>query len=372
MSKYQESSEVDVLIIGAGIIGLATAYQLAQLFPRLRVLVVEKNRRYGQETSSRSSEVIHAGMYYPAASLKARFCVEGNRLLYDFCASYQVKHQRLGKIIIAVNDEEVDALRNLYRQGLENGVELEWLEEKTAERLEPGIRAAAGIWSPNTGIIDSDGLMRCLYQLLLEQGVICLFNAAVEDIEKNGDTYYVNLSQEIIETPVIINCAGLYSDQIAALSGMDINKHGYRLHYCKGEYYRLSPAPDIKHLIYPLPEKGGLGIHITRDLAGGQRLGPNAYYVEQIDYGMTEDFKPQFFRAVKRYLPALKMENLHPDYTGIRPKLQGENDSFRDFIIKEEGAKGFPGFINLIGIESPGLTSCLAIGRYVTNLLESI
>ncbi len=372
MAKQQTNSEVDVLIIGAGVIGLAAAYQVSRLYPDRRILLVEKNRRYGQETSSRSSEVIHAGMYYPQGSLKARLCVQGNRLLYEFCSSQQVKHERLGKIIIAVEDEEAERLKSLYRQGLENGVELEWLEGAAIQKTEPAIRAAAGIWSPNTGIIDSDELMRSLYWLLCEQGVICLFKTEVEDIAKNGDAYLVKLSREVVATPVIINCAGLYSDKIAAMPGMQVDEQGYRLSYCKGEYYRLSPAPDIKHLVYPLPEKSGLGIHITRDLAGGQRLGPNAYYIGEIDYSMNEDYKTEFFKSVKRYLPALEMGQLHPDYTGIRPKLLAKDGAFRDFVIKEESAEGFPGFVNLIGIESPGLTSCLAIGQYVCKLLKHL
>lgn len=298
--------------------------------------------------------------------------MEGNRLLYQFCDRYRIAHDRTGKIIIAVTGEEIEALQNLYRQGLANGVELQWLEEDEVYRREPNIRAAAGIWSPSTGIIDSEALMRCLCRLLLEQGVICLFNTGVEDIEKKGDAYYTILEQEVIKTPVVINCAGLYSDKIAAMAGMDVEKYRYGLHYCKGEYYRLSPAPGVRHLIYPLPEKEGLGIHITRDLAGGQRLGPNAYYINELDYMMNEDFKPVFFKAVKRYLPELKIENLHPDYAGIRPKLQGENEGFRDFVINEESDKGFPGFINLIGIESPGLTACLAIGGYVSDLLGEL
>ncbi|MEN6327847.1 MAG: NAD(P)/FAD-dependent oxidoreductase [Syntrophomonas sp.] len=371
MAKQQTNSEVDVLIIGAGVIGLATAYQVSRLYPSRRILLVEKNRRYGQETSSRSSEVIHAGMYYPPGSLKARFCVQGNRLLYEFCSRQQVRHERLGKIIIAVEDEEAERLKSLYRQGLENGVDLDWLEGAAVQKLEPAIRAAAGIWSPHTGIIDSDGLMRSLYRLLCEQGVVCLFKTEVDDIVKDRDAYSVKLSRDLIETPVIINCAGLQSDRIAAMAGMQVDELGYRLHYCKGEYYRLSPAPGIKHLVYPLPERNGLGIHITRDMAGGQRLGPNAYYIDEIDYSMNEDYKPEFYKSVKRYLPALELAHLHPDYAGIRPKLQGGDGAFHDFVIKEESPVGFPGFINLIGIESPGLTSCLAIGQYVCSLLEA-
>ncbi|MEN6349689.1 MAG: NAD(P)/FAD-dependent oxidoreductase [Syntrophomonas sp.] len=371
-AEYQDGVEVDVIIIGAGVVGLAVAYQVSRSHPELRVLLLERNRRYGLETSSRSSEVIHAGIYYPSGSLKARLCAEGNCLLYQFCDSHKISHNRVGKIIAAVTAEEIDALRNLYQQGLANGVELEWLEEQEVHRREPSILAAAGIWSPSTGIIDSEGLMRCLYTLLLEQGVICLFNTPVENIEKKADLNHIILKREVIKAPVVINCAGLHSDKIAAMAGMDVEKYRYGLHYCKGEYYKVSPAPAVRHLVYPLPGKGGLGIHITMDLAGGKRLGPNAYYVSDIDCQMNEDFKPAFFEAVKRYLPELNMENLHADYAAIRPKLQGPNDGFRDFIISEESDKGFPGLINLIGIESPGLTSCLAIGNYVCSLLERL
>ena len=369
-NKADITGEADILIIGAGVVGLAVAYQIACQYPDARIVLVEKNKRFGQETSSRNSEVIHAGIYYPADSLKAQLCMQGNKLLYDFCDKYALEHQRIGKVIIAVEEQEILSLEKQYQQGLANGVELEWLPAKKVQSLEPGISATAGIWSPNTGIIDSDQLMRKLFYLIRDQEVITLFNNPVQAIEKHDQDYYVNLQEDRIKTRWIINCAGLNSDKIAALVGIDIDKYDYRLNYCKGVYYRLSSRFKVSHLVYPLPDKLGLGIHVTKDLAGGLRLGPNTYYVNDIDYAVDDTYKEQFFSAVSRYLPNLEMNDINLDYAGIRPKLQMENGTFRDFVITEESAKGYPGLINLIGIESPGLTSCLAIANYVGNLIS--
>jgi L-2-hydroxyglutarate oxidase LhgO len=368
----EPAAEIDILIIGAGVVGLATAHVLADRFPEASIAVAEKNRRYGQETSSRSSEVIHAGIYYPGDSLKARLCTRGNKMLYEFCAEQQVDYRQTGKLIIAVEDYEIPALQQHFKQGRANGAELQWLDSREVKRIEPGIRACAAIWSPATGIIDSQGLMQRLYRLILGQGVIVLLNSPVTAIKHDGDYYMVRLRDETLKTGCLINCAGLYSDRIAALAGLNIQKCGYQLHYCKGEYYRLSSRYSLQHLIYPVPGELGLGIHVTRDLAGGQRLGPNTYYVDTIDYSMDETWREQFFAAASRYLPSLRPVDLSPDYAGIRPKLQTEQSRFRDFVIREESDQGLKGFINLIGIESPGLTSCLAIGEYVGDLVEKM
>lgn len=365
-----EPQSAGIIIIGAGVVGLAVAYELSRKFPKERTVLIEKNRRIGQEISSRNSEVIHAGIYYPADSLKTRLCVEGNRLLYGFCARFKIRHQKLGKIMVATDQEDLPLLQNLFDQGSAKGIDLRWLDKTEIKKMEPNIQCIAGILSPNTGIVEAHHLMQCLYQQAVEQGVIILLKCMVAGIEKVPGGYCVRAGGEDIKARVVINAAGLSSDKMAAAVGLNIDQYDYRLHYCKGEYYRLSSKIAVNHLIYPPPEHLGLGIHITKDLSGGLRLGPNAYYVEDLDYSQDETFRYQFYHAAKKYIPDLELSNIHPDYTGIRPKLQGPGETFRDFIICEEEDKGYPGFINLIGIESPGLTACLAIGRYTANLVE--
>jgi L-2-hydroxyglutarate oxidase LhgO len=372
MNSKHYQAEVEVVIIGAGVVGLAVAVELAQENPAVPIVLVEKNRQYGQEVSSRSSEVIHAGLYYPSGSLKSQLCLEGNRLLYDFCSQYKVPHRRTGKLVTATATDEIENLQNLYKLAAGNGVELECLEAGQVKKIEPGIEAKAALFSPSTGIIDSTRLMYALYHLAHESGVTVLFNSPLLDIDVRHDAYLLGFAQETIKTRVVINCAGLYSDAVAAMAGLDVDTIGYRLHYCRGEYYRLRRRCDFSHLIYPMPEKNGLGIHLTLDLQGGQRLGPDTRYVDKIDYSIDDTCKEKFYLAARRYLPWLEIDDLQPDYAGIRPKLQTEGGGFRDFVISEETHRGLPGFVNLIGIESPGLTSALAIARYVADLLEGM
>ena len=369
--------EVDVAIIGAGVVGLAIAGELSR--QQKGIVVLEKNPTYGLETSSRNSEVIHAGIYYPADSLKARLCVEGNRLLYDFCQKYDIKHRRLGKIIVATDEGEVSKLEELYRQGLRNGVsDLRLLSRKEVKELEPNAEATAGILSPSTGIIDSHSLMRALHGLAKEQGIDFVFNTEVIGIEKTGDKYRVEIQDRegtsSFATNILINSAGLNSETIARLAGIDIDRAGYKLHYCKGEYFSLN-SPDgapVSHLVYPLPELAGKGIHVTLNMDGQVRLGPNTRYVDEPDYQVDETQKEAFYQSAKKFLPRLRLEDLEPDFAGIRPKLQGPDEDFRDFVITDETARGLPGLINLIGIESPGLTAAPAIARYVAEIIRGL
>lgn len=372
MAKNNWDAAVDIVIIGAGVIGLAIAGELSAAYPQLSILLLEKNESYGQETSSRSSEVIHAGIYYPEASLKGLLCREGNQLLYEYCGINGINHRRCGKVIIAVDEAEVPHLQEIYGQGERNGVELAWLTSSQVQERVPSVRAAAGMWSPNTGIIDSSGLMYSFYCRAREQGVTILLRTPVMVLKKMDEGYLVTLPDETVKSRIIINAAGLYSDQIAAMLGMDVDQCGYRLHYCRGEYYRLRSRSPFNHLVYPLPEKAGLGIHLTLDLNGGQRLGPDFNYVDEIDYSMDDGSLEAFYNAARRYLPWLEREDLTPDYCGIRPKLQARGEAFRDFVIREESDRGLAGLINLIGMESPGLTSSLAIGSHVSTLLKDI
>ncbi len=363
-------AKVDIAIIGAGVVGLAIAYELSRS-PGKTIAVLEKNQRFGQETSSRNSEVIHSGIYYPATMLKTRLCMEGNYLLYQFCQQQQVPHRRLGKLIVASDSQDCSELERLYRNGQQNGVAVEQLSSRQVARLEPSIKVSEGLFLPSTGIIDSHELMQKLYYHSKAREIIYLFDSELIGLENQPVGYQLKTSRETIEAEVVINAAGLMSAKVSQMLGIDPLLNHYQIYPCKGDYYRLRKRIAIHHPVYPLPGQGVLGIHITPDLQGNLRLGPNAYYVNELDYRIDDTHQEEFYNSIKRFLPFLNREDIMPDYTGIRPKLQGPGDPLRDFVIREESDKGWPGFINLIGIESPGLTSSLAIARYVKELYIS-
>jgi len=370
-------TEIDVAIIGAGVIGLATANEIAQR--KKGVFVLEKNHTFGLETSSRNSEVIHAGIYYPEDSLKAKLCVEGKSLLYKLCDKYNIAYKKTGKIIVAADENEISGLEELYEQGRKNGVDdLVLLSRTELKKLEPSIEARAGLLSPSSGILDSYTLLKFLYSQAREKGAEFVFGTEVVGIERMGAKYRVEIRDRegiaAFISRVVINAAGLNSDRIAQLAGIDVAKAGYKLHYCKGEYFSLSSKYRnvVNRLIYPTPEQAGHGIHVTLRLDGGVRLGPNARYVEAIDYGVDETQKKAFYNSVKRFLPHVELEDLAPEFAGIRPKLQGPGEAFQDFVIAHEEKTGLPGLINLIGIESPGLTASLAIARYVGRMVKEL
>lgn len=365
---------VDVTIIGAGVVGLAVAARLSQEQHR-SVALLEKLRTFGQETSSRNSEVIHSGIYYPPGSWKARLCVEGNRSLYAFCAQHKVPHARLGKIVVAVTPEETAGLERLERNGRENGVAgLELLDGRQVAQLEPAVRCLAGLLSPHTGILDTHRFMHQLSRQAHAQGALLTYGAEVTGLEKTAVGYRVFIGQEQypFETRVVVNCAGLFSDRIARLAGLDVERCGYKLHFCKGDYFRSHKKTGVQRLIYPVPVRSGhgLGIHLTHDLAGHIRIGPDTEYVGRLEYTVDESKKTRFCEAVRAYLPGLKDGDFHADTSGIRPKLQGPADPVRDFVVRHEADQGLPGFINLIGIESPGLTSSLALAEAVEQMVK--
>jgi len=369
--------EIDVAIIGAGVIGLATAREIAQ--EKKGVFVFEKNRTFGLETSSRNSEVIHAGIYYPEDSLKAKLCVEGKSLLYKLCDKHNIAYKKTGKIIVAADENEISWLEELHEQGRKNGVDdLVFLSRTELKRLEPNIEARAGLLSPSSGILDSHTLLKFLYSQAKGKGAEFVFNTEVVGIEKMGAKYRVEIrDREGISaffSRVVINAAGLNSDRIAQLAEIDVAKAGYKLHYCKGEYFSLSSKYRnvVSRLIYPTPEQAGHGIHVTVGLDGRVRLGPNARYVQTVDYAVDETQKEVFYNSTKRFLPSVELEDLAPESAGIRPKLQGSGEAFRDFVIAHEEKAGFPGLINLIGIESPGLTAAPAIARYVGRMVDEL
>ena len=371
--------KVEITIIGAGIIGLNIAAELSK--PRNSILVLEKNITFGMETSARNSEVIHAGIYYPQDSLKAKTCVEGNRLLYELCERNNIPYKKIGKLIVAVDDSEIGDLECLLINAQANGVtDVRLITNDEIRQLEPNIKAKAALYSPSTGIVNSHGMMEYFLFQAKTNGVIISFKTEVKDIVRKSECYKVTVIDSggknySFLTNILINSAGLQSDVIAQKVGINIEKQKYTLKYSKGQYFRVDNKKSrlINRLLYPVPslDSSGLGIHATLDLGGSLRLGPDDKYIprDKIDYDVNLSDRNKFFKSTKRFLPFLDLEDLFADTAGIRPKLQGEKESFRDFIIKEETELGFPGFINLIGIESPGLTSSIAIAKHVAKLV---
>ena len=365
--------EVDIAVIGSGIIGLAVSYVFSNLTKE--IIVIEKNPSFGQETSSRNSEVIHTGIYYPKDSLKSKTCIKGKKLLYDLCSKRGIPHKRLGKLIVACDKEGLFKLEDIYKNASKCGVKnLRILEKREIKKLEPHIEAEKAIFSPDTGILDSHSLMKFFFQTAKASNVNFAFSVEVIGIKKENSFYEITVREPhggrySFRAKTVINCAGLKSDKIAESVGIDSEKFHYKIHYCKGQYFRMrNPKKfSITHPTYPPPTKVDLGIHLTPDLAGGLRLGPDAKYIKDIDYNIEEKDKIEFLNSLSKFLPFLKESDLIPDTAGVRAKLQGENEDFRDFIIQDEGEKGFPNFINIIGIESPGLTSCLAIAERVLS-----
>lgn len=366
--------KVNISVIGAGVVGLAVVEILSRNFDG-DIVVFEKNDKFGQETSSRNSEVIHAGIYYPKESLKSKLCLKGNRMLYEFCRENDINHKKCGKLIVSISRKEAEKIEAIYANAVSVGVpELKLLSEEEIKELEPKAHGLNGIFSGSTGIIDSHGLMEYLYRTAKENGVMFAFGSEITGLKKANGNYIIKTAKaEEVLSDCIINCAGLNSDQVAAMAGFDIQKFGYRIHYCKGDYFSVTGSKGkLRHLVYPVPhEEGvGLGVHATLDLQGYIRLGPDDTFVNGINYDVDVSKKSEFFKFAKDYLPWLIEDSLMPDTSGIRPKLQGPGDGFRDFVIKEESDKDFPGFINLIGIESPGLTASLAIGEHVLSLIK--
>ena len=367
----------DIAIIGAGVVGLAIAAQVARA--SRQVYVLEKNQGFGLETSSRHSGVIHAGIYYPQGSLKARLCLAGNRILYELCQRYNIGHKRLGKLIVAANDEESGELEALLERGRGNGVEdLRLLSRRELKALEPNVAGTAAMLSPSTGIIDSHALMQYFIAKAGEGGALIAYQSRVVGIEKAAEGYEVRVEdgggESSFVTRVLVNSAGLYSDRVAQMAGIDIDGAGYRLHYCKGDYFSLKSRQStrVNRLIYPVPPSdiAGVGIHITFDLEGRVRLGPDIEYVDSLDYAIDRRQQKLFCDSVRKLLPAIDYDDLEPEMAGIRPKLQPPGGEIRDFVIRDEADKRLPAFINLIGIESPGLTAAPAIAEYVGGLIE--
>lgn len=370
--------ETAVVIVGAGVVGLAVTAELARRLAPETVVMMERHDSFGRETSSRNSEVIHAGIYYPRGSLRARLCVTGNPRLYSFCRDAGVPCQRTGKLIVAPEEEDVAELETLQKRGRANGVtNLKLLDREALRRMEPHVKAAAALFSPSTGVVDTHRLMAALERRAAAAGALTLYRHEVCSAEPVSDGYRLAYcdpggTRRLVFTRVVVNCAGLTADRMAAACGIDTREAGYVLHPCKGEYFRIPPAAAarLSHLIYPPPyaDLRGLGIHVTRALDGSVRLGPNAFYVDTLDYTVDPAHGDEFFEGVRSFLPFLQRDDLQPDTSGIRPKLQAPGTPARDFIIQRETERGHPRLISLIGIESPGLTSCCSIAALVGDM----
>jgi len=370
--------QADIVIVGAGVVGLAIASEVAR--EGREVYLLEKNETFGQEQSSRNSEVIHAGIYYKKDSLKAKLCLEGSSLLYGLCEKNGIAYRKCGKIIVASNDVEAEELEKLYRRGRDNGVPLKMLSRREMGQLEPNIRGVAAFLSPTTGIVDSYALMRYFLGKARGNGVQIAYRAKVIGIEKVLGGYEVRVKELSGDfsfmTRVLINCAGLYSDQVAEMAGINVDEADYKLRWCKGEYYSVSGGKNklINRLLYPVPMITiSLGAHVCFDVNWRMRLGPLFYYVNEISYQVDDSRKEAFLESsIMKALPFIEPSDLAPETSGIMAMLQGEGEGFRDFIIRHEYDRGLPGLISLVGIESPGLTSSPAIARYVSQLLDEI
>jgi L-2-hydroxyglutarate oxidase LhgO len=353
-------------VIGAGVVGLAIARALSmRCGGDDDVLVLEKEKTFGTGTSSRNSEVIHAGIYYVTGSLKHLLCLKGRRLLYEYCQHNKIPFNKCGKLIVATTSEEVQALESVYKQALANEVEnVVCLTAEEALQLEPDIQVFAALHSKETGIIDTHAFMKSLEADLQQNNGTVVYNSEVIDLKHSEKGFHLKLNDGTeIDTKRVINSAGLQATDIAALLGFDQET----MYPCKGNYFYYNGPHNCKHLIYPVPEKKltGLGVHATLDLGGRLKFGPDTEYTDLIDdFQVQESKKDSFYQSAKKILKNIEPQHLLPDMVGIRPKLQGPEDKrIRDFYICEETTA--PGFVNCLGIESPGLTSALAIGEYV-------
>ena len=398
---------LDCVVVGAGVVGLAAGRALAKAGREL--VVLEAEAQIGMHASSRNSEVIHAGIYYPEGSLKARFCVQGKQMLYEYCRDKRIAHRRIGKLIVATAEADVAKLRALQAQAARNGVDdLKELSADEVRALEPQVECVAGLLSPSTGIIDSHTYMLALQADIEAFGGTVITNSRVSDLRVVDGGFEIGVSGERYRCRSLVNAAGLWAGEVAeslSVSGLQpilsrqdaaptgsksrqnvdatpaVSTVGARpgarpsaappIRYAKGHYFAYQGKSPFNHLVYPLPSGGGLGIHATNDLAGAARFGPDVEWINVIDYTFSEIRKPAFVEAIRRYFPALDAGRLVPGYTGIRAKLHGPGEGAADFLIEGPENHGVRELVNLLGIESPGLTASLAIGEYVTGILPA-
>jgi L-2-hydroxyglutarate oxidase LhgO len=361
------SEAADCIVIGAGVIGLAIARLLAQA--GREVLLLEANDAIGQETSSRNSGVVHAGIYYPPDSLKARCCVRGNRSLYDYCDERNIPYSRCGKLIVAVREDQQQRLKSIQHNAINSGVEdLQWLDQAQTHELEPDLRASAALLSPSSGIVDTHELMLALLADIETAGGMLVTHSNVLGgaAAKNGIELEVDSGGiSSISATTVINAAGHGAADIAGGIAGVAARHVPTVYPVQGQYYEHAGKLPFSRLIYPLPGNTGLGIHATIDLGGQGRFGPDTVYCDEVDYSFDDSRKPSFIKAISDWYPGLDASCLQPGYVGVRPKLQGPGKGFADFLISGRRDHGIGGLINLFGIDSPGLTSCMALAQEV-------
>jgi len=363
----------DAVVVGAGVVGLAVARALAR--SGREVIVLEGEKAIGTHTSSRNSEVVHAGIYYPAGSWKARLCVAGRRALYAYAAEHGIAHQKLGKMIVATSEDEISSLQQYLDRATANGVEgMRWLDAAEAHALEPEVRCARALWSAETGIIDAHGVMAAFRRDAEAGGATVVLRSPMVSARAEGGGLTVEVGgaePTAIRCSVLVNSAGLWAQAVArSIAGLPAAAVP-PCHYAKGHYFTLAGRSPFHHLVYPVAVTGGLGVHVTLDLAGEARFGPDVEWVDGVDYSFDELRQPQFEAAIRRYWPGLPAGGLRPGYTGVRPKLGPAGSAAQDFVIQGPRDHGLPGLVNLFGIESPGLTASLALADEVLARLAA-
>ncbi|AXF13100.1 NAD(P)/FAD-dependent oxidoreductase [Paraburkholderia caledonica] len=362
--------QIECVVIGAGVVGLAVARALAAR--GREVIVLEAAEAIGVGTSSRNSEVIHAGIYYPRGSLKATLCVRGREMLYDYCVEHNVPHSRCGKLLVATSSNQIPQLESIMHKGRENGVlDLMRITGDQAQALEPALECVAAVFSPQTGIVDSHQLMLALQGDAERDGAVFAFHSPVEAIEASNGRFIIKVGGDApatISSACVINSAGLHANALARkIRGLDA-RHVPPLYLARGNYFGISGRAPFSRLIYPMPNEAGLGVHLTIDLGGQARFGPDVEWVDAINYDVDPRRAESFYAAIRAYWPALPDNALQPAYAGIRPKLSGPGEPAADFVIQGSAAHGVRGLVNLFGIESPGLTASLAIAQRVCEL----
>jgi L-2-hydroxyglutarate oxidase LhgO len=368
---------VDVAIVGAGVVGLSIAAHVAR--PDRSVLLVERHESFGREASSRNSEVIHASIYYPPDSLKGTLCRRGNELMYALCRRHDIPHRNMGKLVVAVTEEEAASLPALLEVARGNGAAgVRLVDGGEARRLDPNVRCVGAMHCPSSGVVDSHALMQHFRAVALNAGAAEAYGVTLRSLERVADGFRLGVEERTgtrfeFEARAVVNAAGMGAGEVAALAGIDQDEAHYRIHYRKGMYFRVMRGIDKlpSMLVYPVPPQDAtVGIHTCPDLAGGMRLGPHDTWVDSVDYTVPEDLGDLFFEAVKPFLPSLDRGDIQADMAGIQSKRFGPGEPSRDFVIRDEADRGLPGLIDLIGIESPGLTSSPAIGEMVSGLVE--
>ena len=363
--------EIECVVVGAGVVGLATARALA--LAGWEVLVLERAYTIGFETSSRNSEVIHGGLYYPAGSLKARCCVAGRERLYPYCRENGIPHAQIGKLIVAAQEDEIAGLERIAKTARVNGVDdLEWLTSTQAQRLEPKLHCVAALLSPSTGIIDSHALMLAFQGEAEAAGATVVLRTPVLSGRVRDDGFDLTLGGSeptSIRCRCLVNAAGLYASALAHTIDGVPRETIPPAYFCRGVYFSLTGRAPFRRLVYPVPPPGGLGVHITVDLAGQARFGPDVEWISEVDYTVDPARGDAFYAAIRTYWPGLRDGALQPGYAGVRPKISGPKEPAVDFVVQGPEIHGVPGLVNLYGIESPGLTASMPLADEVVRQL---